>query len=183
MGICTRVREELTHAQDAVSAMTASQTIDELECYWKEFLHALERVWSKAQSSHKGNVHWDGWKGAYVTERKQNQMLAYLRHARNAEEHTIADITEKTPGSVTIQAGPTGSAVVRSFTVSRNGTVEFQGLGSIETTFSPGRVELLDVVDRNGATYPPPSGSILDVARAGLHYYADFVDAMERRFS
>jgi hypothetical protein len=161
--------------------MRASRTIDELETCWNDFLHAIDRVWHKAEQSHKGNKRWAGWVGGYTSDRKTDPVLTYLRHARNADQHTIEDITSKQLGAYTLTAASSGPAVIHGFKVFADGSVSVDGIGEVQLSFSPGRVKMLPVQDR-GCTYAPPPCSLLQAAERGLKYYADFVDVIEYEF-
>lgn len=169
--------------------MNASATVDNLELHWKDYLHAVERVWYKANAHYGRNPSWPGWKGTYETARTKDPLLSYLRNARGAEEHTVANITARDPAGMTLQAGGTGPAVVRGVSVTA-GMIVIDGSGSMQLDFKPETVRLLPVVN-HGVTYDVPlahmgnalqDSSVLEVARTGLKYYERFVDECDKKY-
>ena len=169
--------------------MRCATSLDELEDQWKQFLSRIERVWNKCESHFSRSPKWAGWKGPYEKARKSDPLLSYLRNARGADEHTIAEIVSREPGTMRIGAGSTGSLHLRGMVI-RNGEVFVDGDGSIKLTFTPGRVKLLPVTNR-GRTYDLPRShlgrpvdpdNVIEIAEAGLRYYAGLLDSAERAF-
>jgi hypothetical protein len=93
-------KRELTAASRALERMKSSSNFDELEDEWKSFLHSIEKVWVKAERAcqHVRNQ-FEPWQGRFVTERRKDPLLSYLRHARNSDQHTIQEMMEKKPAS------------------------------------------------------------------------------------
>ena len=46
------------------------------------------------------------WLGGYVQFRREDQLASHLLHARNADHHTLAEVLEKQPGSLSIEVQP-----------------------------------------------------------------------------
>jgi hypothetical protein len=63
------------------------------EASWREFLRKIERVWSKAQAGMHDRPGWKRFEVEIEDLRKNDPLLRYLRHARNADEHSIQDVT------------------------------------------------------------------------------------------
>ncbi len=174
-----KIHAELSRCEDLLRRLTGSKSLDEAEENWAAFLSRLERVWNKCEAHFRRNPKRNGWKGKYETARKSDPLLAYLIHARGAEEHTVEDIVARSrPGSVSIAAGTTGSAHIRRLAFTPEG-IEFDGEGSLSITFAPERLALLPVTNR-GRTYAVPTehlgrpisaANLVEVATAGLNFY------------
>jgi hypothetical protein len=99
-------RKELRQASEALTALRVAQNFKKLDECWVRFLHNIERTWNKMRAEMKNNTKWTGWpeRGHIERLRKEDPLLSYLRNARGAEEHGLADITVKKGGSVAIRA-------------------------------------------------------------------------------
>ena len=64
----------------------------DFEHAWREFLHRLERVYGKTHAACQGRLGWVRAKKYYSKLRKEDELLVYVRQARNADEHTIQDV-------------------------------------------------------------------------------------------
>jgi hypothetical protein len=62
------------------------------ESYWLEFLQKLERVWNKIQAAVCSYPRWSRLEGEINRLRNNDALLVYLRHARNADEHSLQSI-------------------------------------------------------------------------------------------
>jgi hypothetical protein len=183
MDMAVHAHKELDDARIAFKAMESSKSLDDFEKHWKEYLHSLERIWSKSVAHFGLCSSWNGWKGRYESLRKKDPLLNYLTNARGAEEHTVAEITAREESSLSFKAGPTGSAVIKRITIMKDGTLSVFGDGSLVIAFSPGRIKLLPIVNR-GRNYPIPSkhlgqsvlsDNVLEVAQAGINFYESFL--------
>jgi len=96
-------RAELGKARASIEEMHGAKSLSEFEGSWKDFLHKLERVWNKAVNVCGKNPRFNGWKGKYEKLRREDELLAYFTNARDAEEHTVAEITAHQPGGVGIK--------------------------------------------------------------------------------
>lgn len=183
------IRSELEKCADLLAQLEQASSISEFEDLWQRLLGHLERVWNKCQSHFSKSPKWNGWKGRYETQRRQDALLSYLTNARGAHEHTVGDITARVPGSVQIGAGPGGYAHVRSLRIGPKG-VEGDWDGDLAVTFSAARIDPLPVKNR-GRDYPVPtshlgkaleSTSVISLGRAGFSYYRDLVSKAEGFF-
>ena len=164
---------ELRSAERALGRMRSASDFDSFEDAWRQYLVALQKVWVKTERSCQPVCEdFEPWQGKFERRRKKDQLLRYLRHARNADEHSIQLILDDIPG--------------QTVTTSSGDTVY---VGNSVVTTSP-RIELLPVEDR-GKWYNPPAEHLgktlakrdpLKVAELGLTFYADFVEQAERKF-
>ncbi len=91
------------HAE--IEAMARSTSIHEFENYWKRFLSELRRVWNKTDATFEQTTGWHNWQNDYHKVIKGDELLWYLWEARNADEHTVQDITKKKDGFLGLRAG------------------------------------------------------------------------------
>ncbi len=168
--------------------MSSSESLEAFEDHWKEFLRRLERSWSKAEAQFGSNERWSGWQGRFSRARKKDPLLSYLRHARNADEHTIAPITERKESQLLIRAaGPEGRSHIKRIRIGEDGMLMIEADGSLELSFQPYQSFLLPVVNR-GNSFPVPTRhldsaidptNVLSIAKAGLEYYSNFLAEAE----
>ena len=107
----------------------------------------------------------------FKRQRKNDQLLRYLEHARNADQHSIQLILDDVPEQIVTVGGDTVY------------------VGNDIVIIAP-RIELRPVEDR-GESYNPPVEHLgkaltehgpLKVADLGLRFYAGFVEQAERKF-
>ena len=152
--------------------MRSASDFDSFEDAWRQYLVALQKVWVKTERSCQPvRDSFEPWQGKFKRQRTKDQLLRYLRHARNADEHSIQVILDDIPGD--------------TVTTSSGDTVY---VGNLVVTTSP-RIELRPVEDR-GKWYNPPVEHLgkalaerdpLKVAELGLTFYASFVEQAERK--
>lgn len=127
--------KEIKAAESAYQAMVRIGITDfhEYEQAWRDFLHALERFWNKIELECKGRPQWQRIREEYVYHRKNDDLLLYLRQARNASEHTLSPVIKE------------WDANLRTTPLS----------GAIQLEWDPWDRPLLPVTNR-GKTYEPP---------------------------
>ena len=69
--------------------------MDDVEISWSDLLLAGNGIFSKLEQGSKANGKATGWFGRVKKVRKDDQLLSYMHHARNAEEHSIEDVTKR----------------------------------------------------------------------------------------
>ena len=182
-----KLREQLDKAAAELKAMEASTSFEELESHWKDFLSQLERFWYKSQAQFSRSPKWKTWKASYQLDREKDPLLNYLKLARAAHEHTLDDIAVKTPGSIGIGAGPTGSGTIRSLTIDKGVISADVTSGTISIKISPNRIATLPIKQR-GADCPPPIShlgvsidpeNVVALGAAGYAYYDHFLKEAE----
>lgn len=187
----TKPVEELVKAEGYIEKMKVAQTLEAYEEHWKEFLHCLERLWNKTINHLNRSPKFQGWAERGKTEnlRRKDPLLSYLVNARGADEHTIADITQKEPGGIGINPAEGNSLLIHKLEVN-NGRISIEADRPVRIDFIPGKVKLLAVTNR-GKVYQPPSQHLsqpinseqpIDIARLGIKFYRDFIEKAERHF-
>ena len=184
------IHTELQRCRELLDLLARTSSPLEFDDIWQRFLGHLERVWNKSQNHFSKSPKWGGWQGRYVNQRKTDPLLIYLINARGAHEHTVQDITNKTPGSIGLSAGSSGRVHIKSLQVGPDG-ITGDWDGDLAITFTPGRVDLAPVKNR-GRTYAVPSShlgiqidntSALTIGALGLEYYQNLVTEAEGFFA
>ncbi len=86
-----QARERLARAHEAADALRNIKTYEDAWRAWGDFLMAASSVYSKLEQGAKANGKSSAWFGRVKRLRKTDQLLSYLHHARNTEEHGIED--------------------------------------------------------------------------------------------
>jgi hypothetical protein len=129
-------------------------------------------VWNKAN---QGCQHVRGgfqpWQGKFERQRRKDQLLLYLKQARDTDQHSVQLILDDKPKE-TVTVG--GEPVY---------------VGNDVVIIAP-RIELRSVKNR-GVSYHPPVEHLgealterdpMRVAELGLTFYADYVEQAESKF-
>jgi len=184
-----QAEDRFAKAERAVERLRIAKSFSEAEGAWSDFLAAASTIYSKLEQGSKTNGRSTAWFGRAKKVRKDDPLLRYLHHARNSDEHSIADITERKPGSW----GITGDVIL-------NGTIG--GPGSVlnvtgtnparppRVFVKPSRLELIRVTDdRYGDAFDPPAEHLgkpiedntpLPVAELGLAYLKAMIEEARR---
>jgi hypothetical protein len=80
---------EIARARRAILLLEKPKNFSEAASAWFEFLLAANRIYSKLERGAKGNGRSMAWFGRMKHARKNDELLSYLHHARNAEEHGL----------------------------------------------------------------------------------------------
>ena len=184
-------QQELAIARDLVEKMKRARSLAELEELWKPYLRHLDRTWNKAEAHFSRSPKWSGWQGKYLKERSKDPLICYLVQARNIEEHSIDEITEKRDGFLGVDPAGPGQILRFSLQTGANGEiVNFKANTPARITFSPSHVALLPVSNR-GRVYQPPTShlgdpinpnDIIAIATIGIQFYSGFLFAAESFF-
>lgn len=178
--------QELARAKEALAIMKASQSVEQFEEQWKEFLRRLERSWNKAHAHFGKSPKWNGWQGRIDNLRRTDPLLSYLVNARGAEEHTVNEITSRHVGDFGINPAEGNSLHIKRMEFG-NGRVLIQSPQEIKIEFLPARMTLLPVVNR-GRTYGLPTShlgarvdpsNVIAVAQSALTFYEKTLNEAE----
>lgn len=86
-----KATERLEHARAAVVSMKNAKTLGESRKAWIEFLIAANAIYSKLEQGAKVSGASQAWYGRKKHERRKDELLCYIHHARHSEEHTIQE--------------------------------------------------------------------------------------------
>jgi hypothetical protein len=168
--------------------MREAKTFPVLEDAWTDVLSALGKVWMRTIDASKANKTLTGkWRVSQETLRRSDSLLCYLHHARNVDQHTVADAVESTPASygIAIPVMP-GGTYIDHLEIRGGQVVSYRGNAPIQRTYTPARIALLAVTDR-GVTYQPPTNHMgvplkaqtpLIAAELGVKYMAAMIEEL-----
>jgi hypothetical protein len=86
-------RVEFNRAREAMKALATSNNFDEIARHWAAFLVAAARIFTKLEQGSKDFQKSRAWWSTKIHQRRNDSLLRYLWHARNADEHTIEAVT------------------------------------------------------------------------------------------
>jgi hypothetical protein len=121
--------------------------------------------------------------------RQKDPLLAYVRNARDSDEHTVDDIVSHEPGGIGINPAEGNSLHIESMEINR-GVISIASPQRIRVDFIPGKTKLLAVTKRDG-TYPAPTShlgdaidpeNVADVAERAISFYEGVLDEAESTF-
>lgn len=182
-------RAELRAAERALEAMKQAKDFATFDEEWRAFLAAIEKVWIKTERCCQHvRKDFQPWQGQYHTLRRKDMLLRYLKQARDADNHSVQEVANYTPGGLGLRfAG--GSGHIQRLTI-HNGIVTYEGSPNLVVDHHPPRLEAVRVKN-NGEWYNPPSSHLdkpvtdhhpAHLAQMGLAFYKEFVDEVERKF-
>jgi hypothetical protein len=156
-----------------------------LESAWWAFLLATNAVYTKLEQGSKGDGGDEAWFGQAKELRRKDELLSYIHHARNSDEHRLESVTApKGIGGYAVE----GAEVVLDSEGNITGIKATAGV-PMRVQLTPPGIRLLPVTDRS-RTYNPPTthlgqtlwdNSPLWVAKSALHYLEGLVaDAAAR---
>lgn len=183
-------RIELLAANKALASMRAAKSIDEFESEWRLFLNAIEKLWQKIERCCQHvRSKFEPWQGTYHRLRKKDMLLRYLKQARDADNHSIQDVTAIQAGQRGYRfANPQGGYIKRMEI--RNGeVVHYEGDPMIVEETAPHPVAVR--IKNNGEWFNPPTNHLdkplsthhpVCLAELGLAFYAGYLDEVEKKF-
>jgi hypothetical protein len=181
-------RKELRVAHAALERMKRASTFTEFEAAWQDALTRIERAWNKMRGAFADSAY-EPWRGNHASLRKTDPLLRYVSHARDAEEHTVADTLSHEPGTIAINPASGHSLHIDELAMA-GGVMSLKSPQAIKVTIQPGRASLLPATTR-GVTYQPPTehcGRPLErtdpvyIAERAIEYYEQLLADSESRF-
>jgi hypothetical protein len=183
-GVCGN-RIGTARAAAALRDIERAQTLGAIETAWSDFLIAAGRLFSRLEQGAKTNSQSEAWFGRKKHERRTIPMLTYIHHARNADEHGLAKVTDRTVPGIALGVGP--GAWRFDGTLGPSGQMRITALGGQVPGVSkfveavPSKVPLIRVMDR-GVSYDPPldlTSTVLlpnEVAARALTYLQQMIE-------
>lgn len=185
-----KAKDRLESAKARLKDLETSKDYASARRHWYDFLFSSNAVFSILEQGAKGFDKSENWLGKKRHERKNDPLLSYLHHARNADEHGIPSVTELDRQKIVFVENGKPIAALEGIV---GNTGRFQSLSDdkspnfskvTELRIYPDRAKLIEVSDR-GVAYAPPSthlGSAIDengpIAVAGLmvRYIESMID-------
>jgi len=166
--------KELIAAISFYQKMIKSQLTDDFatfDMYWREFLQKLERTWNKAEAAVAGRNDCKLILDAAKNLRKNDDLLCYLRHARNADEHTVSEIAKEWDGNLRAKATGAVEFVLEWDSWDRH----LLPVTNRGVTYQPARVHLgVSFAERIGQGTAEP----IVVADLAMHYYLNLINQL-----
>lgn len=183
-------KAELESAQSNIDSMMNAKSFEEFERHWRNFLGCLEKVWVKTERACQDQrSQFQPWQGAFSRLRKKDMLLRYLKQARDADTHSIQEITEIYPGHTSFRSANKGSHYIKKMVISNGGISHYEGDPMIQETVMPHPIAIK--VQNNGEWYNPPSTHLgkhienhhpVTLALLGFNFYKDFLEQVEEKF-
>lgn len=183
-------RLELMAAEKALADMRGAKSLDEFEMEWRTCLNHLEKMWQKVERCCQHvRGQFEPWQGQFHRLRKKDMLLRYLKQARDADNHSVQDVTRVEPGSRGYKfLNPRGGYIKRMEI--RNGeVVHYQGDPMIVEEKPPHPVAV--PVMNNGEWFNPPTSHLgqpiatphpVLLAELGIKFYSDYLDQVQKMF-
>lgn len=183
-------RSELNSAARAIDSMMKAESFEAFESEWREFLSCLEKAWTKTERACQPyRDRFQPWQGKFQALRKKDMLLRYLKQARDADNHSIQEITILNPGSTSMRLANPQGGYVKSLKIENGKIVQYEGDDAIFTITAP--LPEAQPVKNNGEWSNPPTLHLgkpvsdkhpITLATLGLAFYLDFVEAVEKEF-
>jgi hypothetical protein len=171
-------RKEYDRAQEFNKKLQASVGADfrEFQNAWSSLLLSIGRIYTKLEQGSKSSAKSRAWWGRKLYERRHDELLCYLWHARNVDEHTLSEVTKRVGTThrgirpVKRPIGEIAGPLTTGFEIIESSSVSFW---------------LLDVVDR-GKVYKAPRkyGELyitpIGVANVALDYVSSMLAEAEK---
>lgn len=183
-------RLELAAAAKAITGMRDAKSLDEFETQWRSYLNAIEKLWQKVERccQHVRNA-FEPWQGVYHRLRKKDMLLRYLKQARDADNHSIQDVTKIQPGRRGYRfVNPIGG-YIKHMEIRNGEVVHYEGDPMVVEETPPHPVAV--AIKNNGEWFNPPTSHLgqpiktqhpLLLAELGLKFYSEYLDETEKKF-
>src|SRR4051812_42662853 len=93
----------LERAKQNLDTFESAATYQKMEESWAHFLTMANRVYVKLEQGSKISGPSKGWFGRKKHERRSDPLLAYVKNARDADEHGLQNVTDRTPASLGVK--------------------------------------------------------------------------------
>ena len=183
-------KSELYAAARAIEAMNSAIDFETFELEWREFLSCLEKVWIKTERAcHQQRTRFQPWQGRYQALRKKDALLRYLKQARDADNHSIQDLSQDNPGSLAVKLmGPNGD-LIESIEIKEEEVGQYD-IDKLFIVITTPHVAALPVKN-HGEWFKPPKLHLnkpveddhpATLATLGFEFYSAFLANVEAEF-
>ncbi len=158
-------KEKLEIAKSKLAAMKAARNLDQLAHLWIEFLTEQHRVYLRLRkATEKGPG--KGWFDRILHDQRNDDLLKYVLHARDAAEHGIEAVTQKRGGGFAVRAKEGLKSIhIKHMAINpRPGValeMDSETAAQVDVIFHSNSVHLVAVTDR-GTVYQPPKEHLGD---------------------
>jgi len=188
-----KAESEIIKAESALSNLIKFGGVDFFEKYeeaWEYFLNRIQRFRNKLYQSGKKLKGFIQWYQNHEKERKNDELLNYLFHARNADEHTLQPSLSDFKGDVKIEFSIKSRFYGKPLIKDSRGNSYIPVGEEIQFFFIEPSRKLLPVVD-SGVKYDAPSKHLgvnlnnndpVEISKNGLDYYKKLLLEARRLF-
>lgn len=172
---------EFIRAEELLALMFSARTLDDYEEYWKDFLHKLDKGFNKLQDLYKDELRVKGVINSIHLARKSDPLISYLMQARNSDEHSIRQITERVDACTKLEGGVGGGVIVKGVIEGGKMPEGLVAAGNLKIEFQSEYLKIIYVTCR-GKKYDPPKissdkGVLIhiphQIALIGLNFYLE----------
>lgn len=185
----SRAKDHLQSAQWQLEGMKKASNLRDLSQAWRGFLTDAQRLFLMLRKATEVGAS-KAWSDTLQRTRNQDDLLKYVHHARNADDHGMERVAEEQSGRLGIAPGD-GPAHIRTVTAipGRGVSVEYSGARPA-VSWTPDAVVLLPVKDR-GVIYSVPTQHLgqrlpdakaITAAETAYEYFAKAVEEAEKKF-
>lgn len=184
-------RKELNRAKRCLDRMRAAKSYDEYDEAWSDYLSRIENVFSRIKVASESHKKYPSFSSRTNHLRATDSLLIYLKQARNAAHHGIADTSKYVSGGLGINSATPGGIVhIESLRNDGNGNVNIVAGSPIKIDVIPASVEAIPCRNR-GVTYNPPNSHLgegvkninpIDIAELGVKFYESYLIEAEEAF-
>jgi len=179
------VKEEIERAARYLKRMEEATHLIAISDWWKAYLDTFVKVRNKIIGATKqlaGDEQKAGsWSGQYEKKIRDSDLLSYVLHARNADNHGLQAIVTQLDGKLGITSD--GVTTIKTLVVTKKGIeVTFEG-SPPNLSIVPGCVFAVPVTD-SGEVYSPPKGNVglFQLAQGSLAFLEQWVGDTVKKF-
>lgn len=180
--------KEFDKAKELIELMSSASNLEDYEEHWKEFLHKLDRGFNKLKDLYKNDKRVKRVIDSINTARNSDPLIAYLMQARNTDEHSMRQITEKVDGYTKITGGLGGGKIIGGVIEGGKYPDNFLFEGNLDIQFKIECLQIVSVVNQ-GSQYDPPKMCANKkistqtphmIAAVGLDFYLEKIAQIEK---
>jgi len=182
-------KSELKAAQNSLENMRNSKSFEEFEEHWKTYLFCIEKVWNKIERSCMEFGDFQPWQGQYKKLRKKDELLQYIKQARDTDNHSIQDLSTLKKSRLNMTPLNKGSHTIKHMVVVSGQLQHYEG-DPMKVEFTPATIKA-NRVKNNGRWYNPPRSHLgkrlggkhpVEIAEHGIFFYTEFMRKVHDKF-
>lgn len=183
--------KEFQKARELVDLMASASNLEEYEECWKEFLHKLDRGFNKLKELYKNDKRAKRIIDSINTARNSDPLISYLMQARNSDEHSVREITDRVLGYTKVTGGFGGGKIIRGIIKGGMAPNTLVTEGNLDIEFKIDCLRIVSVTNY-GQQYDPPNlcaGKAIAtqaphiIAEIGLDFYVEKIAQIEKATS
>ncbi|AOW15109.1 hypothetical protein LPB72_21550 [Hydrogenophaga crassostreae] len=183
-------RQEVAAAAKALADMREAKSLDEFEMEWRTCLNHLEKAWQKTERCCQPvRAQFEPWQGQFRKLRKKDMLLRYLKQARDADNHSVQDVTKLQPGSRGYKFLNSRGGYIKNMEIRNGEVVHYEGDPMIVEDTPPHPIAV--PVKNHGEWFNPPTSHLGQaipaphpslLAELGIKFYSEYVEQVWEKF-